>query len=181
MPRHAAFLRGVNLASRRRIGSDALRSLFGRMGFRDVATFRASGNVVFDAGRESQAKLTNRIETGLAESLGFEVTVFLRTAGELRAIARHVPFDRRLVEASQGKLQVVLLSRRAGSAARREVLALATDEDLLAFGDRELYWLPSGGMRDSALSFKSIENVLGPTTTRTKGTIDALTARYLAS
>ena len=180
MPRHAAFLRGVNLGPRRRISSADLRSLFEGMGFRDVATFRTSGNVVFGAGRVSPAKLTDRIETGLAESVGFEVTVFLRTTSEMRAIAGHVPFDRRLVETSQGKLQVVLLSGRPASGVRQEVLALATDEDMLRFSDRELYWLPSGGIRDSALSSKSIETLLGPTTMRTKGTVDQLTAKYFA-
>ena len=53
----------------------------------DVATFRTSGNVVFAADRGSARQLAGRIETGLAGSLGFEVTVFLRTAAELRAIA----------------------------------------------------------------------------------------------
>jgi uncharacterized protein (DUF1697 family) len=180
MPKHGAFLRGVNLGPRRRIDSADLRSMFEGMGFRDVATFRTSGNVVFGADRESPRKLTDRIETGLAESLGFEVTVFLRTASEIRAIASHMPFERRLVETSQGKLQVVLLAGRPAADARREVLALATDQDMLRFGDRELYWLPSGGIRDSALDTGSIESLLGSTTMRTKGTIDLLAAKYFA-
>ena len=180
MPWHAAFLRGVNLGPRRRVSSADLRSLFDGMGFRNVATFRTSGNVVFGAGREAPAKLTDRIKSGLAESLGFEVAVFLRTGGEIRVIANHLPFDRRLVETSQGKLQVVLLSGRPASDVRQEVLALATDEDKLTFGDRELYWLPSGGIRDSALNSKAIESLLGSTTMRTKGTVDALAAKYFA-
>jgi uncharacterized protein (DUF1697 family) len=180
MPKHVAFLRGVNLGPRRRVSSADIRSLFDGMGFEDVATFRTSGNVVFGARRKSPAKLTDRIESRLAESLGFEVAVFLRTAGEIRAIADHLPFDRRLVESSQGKLQVVLLSGKPASDARQEVLALATGEDRLTFGDRELYWLPSGGIRDSALSSKAIEGLLGSTTMRTKGTIDELAAKYFA-
>ena len=103
MANYAAFLRGVNLGSRRRVSGADLSSLFEQMGFRDVATFRSSGNVVFGAGRESDAKLTRRIERSL-EPLGFDVTVFLRTAAEMREIAEHEPFDRRLVERSKGKL-----------------------------------------------------------------------------
>ncbi len=60
------------------------------------------------------------------------------------------------------------------------MLALADEEDQLAFGERELHWLPSGGILDSALDFKAIGRLLGPTTTRTKGTIDQLTAKYFA-
>jgi len=177
---YAAFLRGINLGPRRRISGADLRKLFKDMGFREVATFRTSGNVVLDAGRESAAKLAGRIEKGLAESLGFEVTIFLRTATQIRAISDYQPFDRRLVEASKGKLQVVLLFGKPKAQARKDVLALATEDDRLAFGDRELYWLPSGGTRDSALSFKLIEGLLGSTTMRTKGTMDELAAKYFA-
>ena len=180
MPRHVAFVRGINLGSRRRISSADLRSLFEKIGLRDVVTFRASGNVVFSAEREAPAKLTGRIEAALAESLGFEATIFLRSGTEIRAIADQAPFDRRLVDASQGKLQVVLLSGKPASGARREVLALATEQDMLAFGNRELYWLPSGGIRDSGLGSKAIEKLLGSTTVRTKGTIDELAAKYFA-
>ena len=39
--------------------------------------------------------------------------------------------------------------------AKTRVLALAADEDRLAFGDRELYWLPSGGMMDADVDLKA--------------------------
>jgi uncharacterized protein (DUF1697 family) len=181
MSAYAAFLRGINLGPRRRVSGDELRSLFERMGFRDVQTFRASGNVVFVAGREPVAKMTARIEEGLEESLGFEVAVFLRTASEVQAIADRHPFARKLVEASKGKLQVALLLAKPAAPVRKEVRALASDDDKLELGDRELYWLPSGGTRDSALNLKAIEKLLGPTTMRTKGTVEQLATKYFAA
>jgi uncharacterized protein (DUF1697 family) len=108
------------------------------------------------------------------------VAVFLRTASEIRALADQQPFGRPLLANSKGKLQVVMLSAKPPTRARKEVLALATDEDRLAFGDRELYWLPSGGTRDSALDFRAIEKLLGSTTMRTKGTIEVMAAKYFA-
>ena len=178
MPGYAAFLRGVNLASKRRVSSAELRSCFEAIGFEEVQTFRTSGNVVFDATRRSRAALTGQIEKALAESLGYEVTVFVRTADEVQAIAAHRPFPARLVDASGGKLQVSMLSGKPAAAARKRVLELATDEDRLAFGDRELYWLPRGGIRDSALNSKPIEELLGPSTMRTKGTVELLAGKY---
>jgi uncharacterized protein (DUF1697 family) len=157
-----------------------LRTLFERMGFDDVAAFRTSGNVVFSAGREPAERLTGRIEKTLEEALGHEAVVFLRSAAEVLAIAAHEPFDAALVDASKGKLQVSLLRAKPAAGVRREVLALATDDDRLAFGDRELYWLPSGGTQSSELDAKSIEGLLGPATMRTKGTIEQLTAKFLA-
>jgi uncharacterized protein (DUF1697 family) len=179
MSKHVAFLRGINLGRRRRVGSAELRSRFEEMGFRDVDTFRTSGNVIFAAEREPRAKIADRLEQGLAESLGWEVTIFLRTASETRAIADHQPFAGTSVQAPKGKLHVMLLSAKPAARTREGVLALSTDEDRLAFGDRELYWLASGGIADSGLDFKAIERLLGATTMRTKGTIDQLAAKYL--
>ena len=136
MPRYAAFLRGINLARNRRISSAELRGAFEDAGLEDVATFRTSGNVVFE-GSGAPAALRARIEQALADATGHEVVVFLRAA-------------------------------------------LATGEDRLAFGDRELYWLPSGGMRDAALDLQAIERLVGPTTMRTKGTMERLAAKLFA-
>jgi len=178
MPRYAAFLRGVNLGSRRRAGSAELRSCFERAGLDSVETFRASGNVVFDAGRESRAALTGRVERGLAEDFGFDVTVFLRTGREMERIATSQPFPAKLATASKGKLQVAMLPGKPSASARKQAMGLATGEDRVAFGDRELYWLPSGGTRDSALDLGALEKLVGPWTMRTKGTIELLWVKY---
>jgi uncharacterized protein (DUF1697 family) len=178
--KHAAFLRAVNLGRNRRVTSAELRSQFERLGFTDVDTFRTSGNVVFEADRQSVAKMTMRIEEGLAAALGYEVGIFLRSASEIRALAEHEPFPSRLVAASKGKLQVMLLMAKPPAKVQKEVLALATDDDRLAFGDRELFWLPSAGTQESELDQRVILQLLGSTTMRTKGTIDQLVAKYFA-
>lgn len=180
MPKYAAFLRAVNLGRNRRVTGAELREHFEALGFRGVATFRTSGNVVFQAGPDPATELTGRIEAGLKEALGYEVPIFLRTEGELRAMAAHQPFDGNLVEASKGKLQVWLLQEQPAGSVKERVLALATDQDRLAFGDRELYWLPSGGTLESSLDQKAIEELVGPATMRTKGTVEQLAGKYFA-
>jgi uncharacterized protein (DUF1697 family) len=178
--RYVAFLRGINLGPNRRIKNEALRAAFEAMGFEEVATFRASGNVVFGVGRKrGEAALTRELEAGLAEALGFEVRVLLRSGDEVAAIAAHEPFDAAAVEKSKGKLQVSLLAKKPSAAARRKVLALASDEDLLAIEGRELYWLPSGGTIDSQLDLKAIEAALGLDTRRTMGTIEQMASKHL--
>lgn len=180
MARYAAFLRGVNLGSQRKTGSAELRSCFEKIGLDAVQTFRTSGNVVFETGRESREKLGRRIEQALSQSFGFDVVVFLRTAAELEAIAAHEPFPAKLVSASKGKLQVALLPAKPSAGARKQALELATDADRLAFEEREMYWLPSGGTRDSALNLKGVEQLAGPWTMRTKGTLELLAEKYFA-
>lgn len=182
MSGYAAFLRGMNVGGHR-ISSAQLCACFERLGFRDVGSFRASGNVIFatPADPEPPIEMTARIEAGLEASLGYEVPVFLRTASEVRAIAVSQPFPQPLIAASQGKLQVAMLSAQPSPRARQEVLALSSDEDRLAFGDRELFWLPSGGILDSVLDFnKALAKLLGPATTRTKNTVDQVAAKYFS-
>jgi len=178
MERYVAFLRGMNLGGRR-IKNEELRRHFEEMGFEEVATFRASGNVVFASpNREAETKLAQRVEAKLDERLGYDVPVFLRSIEEVAAIAARQPFDPKLVEKSQGKLQVSLLMKKPSAAAKKKVLALATDEDLLAIEGRELYWLPSGGLLESDLDLKAIQSLLGADTRRTMGTIEQIAAKY---
>jgi uncharacterized protein (DUF1697 family) len=180
MPLYAAFLRGMNIGGRR-ITNDGLCAHFEKLGVDEVRTFRASGNVVFTAaGKESEEELCARVEAGLAAALGYEVPIFLRSGGEIETIAAHRPFAETVIEAAKGKLQVVMLTTKPTAKARKQVLALADEEDRLVFGERELYWLPNGGILESALDFKTIVRLLGPTTTRTKGTVDQLASKYFA-
>jgi uncharacterized protein (DUF1697 family) len=177
--KYAAFLRGVNLGPRRRVGSAQLRAVFEDAGCSDVDSFRTSGNVVFHAGRQGRDVLARRLERAFAESLGWESKIFLRTAAELRQIAAREPFDPELLALSKGKVQVSLLDSKPSASSWAKALAMASDEDLLASGPRELYWLPSGGTRDSKLDTDALAKLLGPSTMRTKGTLDLLAAKYL--
>jgi uncharacterized protein (DUF1697 family) len=180
MSGYAAFLRGINVGGHR-ISSVDLCARFEELGFAEVSTFRASGNVVFAAAEEPLAEMIARVEQGLVAALGYDVPVFLRTAKEVRKIAVHQPFEKPLVDASKGKLQVAMLVARPTAGARKQVLALASDEDRLAFGERELYWLPSGGILDSELDLKAIGKLLGLTTTRTKNTVEQLATKYFTA
>ncbi len=178
MNRYVAFLRGMNLGGRR-ITNEGLRSHFEALGCEDVATFRASGNVVF-AKDGRPAELTGQLEEGLGEALGYEVPVFLRSGKQLLAIATQEPFDAKQLAGSKGKLQVALLTRRPSAAKAKEALALSSTADRLAIEGRELYWLPEGGMSESELDLKALDRALGPMTIRTKGTVDQIAAKHFA-
>jgi uncharacterized protein (DUF1697 family) len=172
--RYAAFLRAVNLGRNRRVTSAQLKSLFEEVGAQDVATFRTSGNVVFEASRD----MVRELEGHLEKALGHELVIFLRTASEVKEIAARTPFPAKDVERSKGKLQVSLLEKKPSAATQKKALALATDQDRLTFGKRELYWLPSGGTMESELDRNALDKLIGPTTMRTKGTVEQLVAKY---
>jgi len=178
MSRYAAFLRGINLG-RRRVTGDELRKPFENIGFAGVSTFLASGNVVFEtqAPGETDA-LTERIEGELEATLGFPVDVFLRTAGELEAMAGHRPFPADELEGSGGKLQIMMLRGRPSPETEAELLSLATTQDRLALDGKELYWLPAGRMTDSGLDLKAVERLVGSNTMRTANTVRRIWTKF---
>lgn len=178
MNRYVAFLRGINLGGRRIINED-LRSHFEALGCEDVATFRASGNVVFAKGGRPAA-LTAQLEAGLGEALGYEVPIFLRSAKQLLAIAGQEPFDAKQLAASKGKPQIAFLIKKPSPPAAKRALALASDADLLVLDGRELHWLPEGGLSESDLDHNALAKALGPMTIRTKGTVDQIAAKHFA-
>jgi uncharacterized protein (DUF1697 family) len=82
MTRYVAFLRGINVGKRiAKMGE--VEAVFEELGFDDVATFRQSGNVVFETNTEP-AKVVAKIEAKLRDRLGYDVPVFLRTFGFLQ-------------------------------------------------------------------------------------------------
>jgi uncharacterized protein (DUF1697 family) len=103
--RYAAFLRGVNLG-KRTVKSAELKAAFETMGFENVKTLLASGNVLFDgAGKGLKAK----IEAGLKAQFGFDVPIVLLSMDELKAMVKSDPFGREAGEDAQ--LHVLLLDQ----------------------------------------------------------------------
>ncbi len=177
MSAYVAFLRGMNVGGHR-LTNEELRAHFAAMGFSGVATFRASGNVIFAGRQEPVDEVSLRIEQGLAVALGYEVPTFIRSAQEMQAMAALHPFAEEQVAGSAGKLQVAMLTAPPTASVRKAVLALGSETDRLTFGERELYWLPSGGLLESPLDLKAIGKLLGVMTTRTKGTVEQIVAKH---
>lgn len=158
MTRYVAFLRSINTPPRH-VKMARLRGTFIRLGFEDVATYIASGNVIFDTGDPSE--LAVRIELALETDLGFEVPTFLRTRDETVAVAEREPFPRH-----DGEHEVSFLSAEPSTADARALEATASDSDLLAVIGREVYWCPRGPLRDSTHSEAHVARILGMATTR---------------
>lgn len=92
MPTHTsqqfvAFLRGINVGGHT-VKMDVLKRAFEDLGYTNVQTVLASGNVVFEA----QEVDVLALETKLEEACGFAVPCIVRTMAEVRAIANLKPF-----------------------------------------------------------------------------------------
>lgn len=91
MTRYLALLRGINVGGKNLIRMTDLAACFEEQGFREVATYIQSGNVIFDAPGSSAAKLTKEIEAMLREAFGYDASVVLRSEKQLRKVVDEAP------------------------------------------------------------------------------------------
>ena len=117
MPTHVALLRGINLGPHKRVAMPALRTLVESLGHTEVATYIASGNVVFTA-TGTTAKLADELEKAIADELGVTCRVVVLTAGELAKAAAANPYAD---EQDPKRVHAIFLTGPAGAAARERL------------------------------------------------------------
>ena len=86
-----ALLRGINVGGRNVIRMADLRSAFEAEGFRDVATYIQSGNVIFRAPGSTSGALTSRLEAMLASAFDYRGKVVLRSREQMEAVVAGAP------------------------------------------------------------------------------------------
>ncbi len=165
MSRHIAFLRAINVGGHN-VKMDQLQLLFEELGFTDVSSFLASGNMLFASRRTSATALEQRIETKLEAALGFAVATFLRSEAELASILENLPFSDAERKAA-GAVNVGFLKAAPEAVAAKRLLALQSKDDQLAIFGTAFCWLCKGKLSDSRLVNSSFEKALGaPATLR---------------
>lgn len=176
MPRYVALLRAINVGGHV-VRMEQLRDVFSGLGFSNVETFIASGNVLFSTPETDVEALERRAEAGLKRALGYDVGTFIRTPEQLQAIAGHRPFAREPAK-GEGTVYIISLKQPLAAAARRQMLALATPGDEFACKGAEVYWCRRGNLLDSTVSGPQLGRVLGAQTTmRNRNTIVRLVDR----
>jgi uncharacterized protein (DUF1697 family) len=140
--RYIALLRGVNVGGIT-VKSAPLAEVFRGLGFTDVRTVLASGNVAFDAGSSGHAALKRRIEQALADAFGYEAWIVLTTAEHVREVVDDFPFD----AADTTRQPYAVFGSEAS--ALDELVGAATGMDPavdpVARGDGVVYWNPVKG------------------------------------
>jgi uncharacterized protein (DUF1697 family) len=89
--RFVCLLRGINVGGKNVIPMAALRARFEALGAAEVATYIASGNVVFTAKRASPVKLAARIEKALCDAFGYDARVVLLSAEQVAQVIDEAP------------------------------------------------------------------------------------------
>jgi len=176
MPKYVAFLRAINVGGHT-VKMNHLRMLFEALGFSNVETFIASGNVIFDSKASAKA-LEKSIEHCLAEALGYQVTTFIRSTKELAAVARYKPFAAE-PEDDETILYIGFLANHPGDEAKQKLLSFITEVDDFHLSGREVYWLRRKKMGESEFSGARLEKTFGMQATfRNSTTVRKIALKY---
>jgi uncharacterized protein (DUF1697 family) len=89
---YAAFLRGINVGGNKLMKMEDLRKAFESLGFKQVRTLLASGNVLFETAETRTPALTKTIEERLNKRFGSEIAVLVRRVADLRRLHESDPF-----------------------------------------------------------------------------------------
>lgn len=141
---YIALLRAVNVGGTGKLPMAELRAMCEALGFREVRTYIASGNVVFRTGL-SEAKAKAALEGALRDYAGKPVGVALRTAAQMaRALAAN-PF----AQAAPNRAVLIFLDQAPPADALAAVKHRKDEQ--IALGEREIYVHYGEGMADSKL------------------------------
>src|SRR5687767_6391321 len=172
-----AFLRAINVGGRI-VKMTRLKELFEELGFSNVETFIASGNVVFESAAKDARALEKKIEAHLQNGLGYEVKTFIRSAAELQQVAQHQPFSRAEMEREGSALYIGFIGASPDDDVKKKLMTYRSDIDDLHVNGREVYWLCRTRMSESPFSGSVTEKTLRmPATFRNVTTVRKLAAK----
>ena len=174
-----AFLRAINVGGRN-VAMAELRRVFEDLGLKEVETFIASGNVVFNSDGTDLRALELLLEDRLRWSLGYEVSTFIRTEEELAAIAKYEPFRKSHLKDAEA-LNVGFLVEPPGPATKKLIMAFKSQIDDFHVCGREVYWLAQTKQSDSKFNNVRFEKMLNARATwRGINTVRRLAAKYIS-
>ncbi len=178
MPKYIAFLRAINVGGHT-VKMDHLRRLFETLGFSQVETFIASGNVIFNSPSRSGKILERKIEQHLQKELGYAVATFVRSPSEVVSITKYKPFSASEMKLESNLLYVGFLQATPTIGAGKKLAFLTTKVDDFHLNGREVYWLRRREVGESLCSGAVLEKALGmPATLRNITTIRRIAAKF---
>ena len=163
-----ALLRAVNVGGTGKLPMAELRAMCAAIGFEDIRTYIASGNVVLRSphtGKQVKAALEKELERYAGKPVG----VMVRTAEEMAAVLAANPFP----DAAPNRNVVVFLDEAPAS----DALATASHRngEEIALGKREIHIHYGDGMADSKLRIPAAKSG----TARNMNTVARLVAMAL--
>lgn len=173
MARFIALLRGINVGGRAKVPMAEFRALCEGFGWKDVASYIQSGNVVFDSAGKPPA-LEKALEQALLARFGFEPAVIVRSAGDWKACAEANPFPDES-EKEPNRVQLGLSKSKPKTGAAEALQARAAAGERVRSAGGALWFHYPAGIGTSKLTPALVDRLAGsPLTARNWRTVTKL-------
>lgn len=160
--RWVALLRGVNVGGIT-VKSAPLADVFRALGFDDVKTVLASGNVLFTTTEDDGSALTGRIEKALTDEFGYSARVILVRQSTLADVVAAYPFDE-----VDDKHPYVIFATDPAVFDALDRQGLDESVERVASGNGVLFWEVSRGLSTDSTFAKRTAKVKSTATTTTR-------------
>lgn len=160
---YVGLLRAVNVGGTGKLAMAELKAMCETLGFKNVRTYIASGNVLFESSA-AEARVKSLLEARLNKHAGKPVGVVVRTARELAAVLKANPFPK----AAPNRTVAIFLDEAPPADALKQATGRADEE--MKLGAREIYVHYGDGMANSKLQIPAAKSG----TARNLNTIAAL-------
>lgn len=151
MHRYVALLRAVNVGGTGKLPMTELKAMCESLGFTQVRTYIASGNVVFSS-KLSEASVKAKLEDCLMAYAGKPVGVLVRSGEEMAAVLAANPFK----SAAPNRTVAIFLDAAPPANAVDDARGRQNEE--IALGVREIYVHYDDGMADSKLKIAAAKD-----------------------
>lgn len=172
MTTYVALLHSIVLGPGRRVVMADLKAMAAEVGFRDVRSWVATGNLVFDGEDAPLAAVEERLEAAFRVRFGKHVDIILRKAEDWCRLAAQNPFP-----AGNGPdIGIRVMRQPLGPDALSMLRGIAAPGIALALADGDL-WIDFGGKpSETRLLSHLTTKKLGIGTLRNANTVNALAA-----
>jgi uncharacterized protein (DUF1697 family) len=136
---YIAFLRGINIGGHR-VKMEQLRELFSELGLASVRSYIQTGNIFFESAETDRHALARKIEQHLADALGYEVPVFLRTIAEVEHALQLDPF-KHLEATPDTRFLITFISRPLPATLKLPLTSSKNDYEILQATPGEVFSL----------------------------------------
>jgi uncharacterized protein (DUF1697 family) len=175
MHEYVSFLRGVNVGGKV-LKMDGLVKLYRDLGLSDVRSYIQSGNILFNVNAVRREGLEGELRRQIGDRLSFDVSVLIRSRGQLRGIVEANPFVGR-AGVEHKSLYVTLLEAPIDKARAKALPHEEGTADEYAPAVSEIYLHCPGGYGKTVYSNAYFEKHLGMrATTRNWNTMARLLA-----
>jgi uncharacterized protein (DUF1697 family) len=170
-----ALLRGINVGGKNMISMKALKASFERLGFKEVATYINSGNILFKTSIRDPRKLERKIEKMLVAEYDLGCKVVVRSADEIAQVVRRLPSSWN--DDKDWRYNIIFLRHGIDSSAIVDAFKPKKDlENLVYIPGTLLWWARAADVNRTAMQKLASQKIFQEMTVRNANTTRKLHA-----